>query len=176
MTTQGKIVTKSPIGFDDATVQQITQSLNIDVATLYQIHKQFMKHGWYVRGTEWKMLDGCFDGWSEHALEHAETIAERIVAVGGVPIDPTAIESTSAFSFEAAGVPTVRQMLENDLTAEQSLFTKLREHIKSLNNLGDFGSEIMLRHILKEQENIAKKIALYLQEEGLAYALMNKKP
>ncbi|HEY3363596.1 MAG TPA: ferritin-like domain-containing protein [Symbiobacteriaceae bacterium] len=174
-----QIVAKSPIGFDDAKVKQITDALNADIATLFQLFKQFKKHEWYLSGTEYQMLHTCYANWADRALEDADEIAKRVVAVGGVPINPASAEAASAFKFEAADVPGVRQMLENDLTAEQALFGKLREHIPLLENQGDYASSILLRHILKEEEDIARKLALYIQHEGLAHALIHaetKKP
>lgn len=106
----------------------------------------------------------------------ADQIALRVVAVGGVPVDPSAFETAAVFQFEAAGVPTVRQMIASDLAAEQALFGAMRQHIPALDSLGDYASSIQLRHILNEQEGIARKLKLYLQAEGLAWALFQAKP
>ncbi|HEY3365264.1 MAG TPA: hypothetical protein VGK74_09445 [Symbiobacteriaceae bacterium] len=64
-------------------------------------------------------------------------------------------------------------------TGTLPLFGKLREHIPLLENQGDYASSILLRHILKEEEDIARKLALYIQHEGLAHTLIHqetKKP
>jgi DNA-binding ferritin-like protein len=174
-----KIVTQSPIGFDDAKVKQISEALNADIATLFQLFEQFKKHEWYLRGTEYQMLHTCYAHWADRALEDADEISKRVVAVGGTPLNPTAAAASSAFKFEAVDLPSVRQMVENDLVAEQALFTRLRDHIPLFEKLGDYASSILLRHILKEQEDIARKLALYIQHDGLAHALIHeetKKP
>ncbi len=176
MTNQGLIVQKSPIGFDSAKVQQITDILNPDLATLFQLFELWQKHQWYVRGSEYKELHSCFDAWAEHSLQHADTVAERIVTVGGNPLDPTAFPQASVFQFEPAGVPAVREMLQNQLDALNQMFQKLRSDIPQLDQIGDPASAILLRNILLEHERFAKKISLYLEKAGIVYELMQGRP
>ncbi|NRR02655.1 DNA starvation/stationary phase protection protein [Brevibacillus sp. RS1.1] len=132
MATQQYIVSKSPIGFDSSKVQQITDILNPDLATLFQLFELWQKHQWYVRGSEYKELHKCFDAWGAHSLQHADTVAERIVTVGGVPLDPTDFPQASGFQFKQAGVPGIREMLQHQLEALLALLQKLRNDITQL--------------------------------------------
>lgn len=176
MGNQRRILPQSPIGLEENAIQQITALLNSDMATLFLLFQQLKKHHWIVSGGDHYSLHKMLDSWAERALQDADDVAERIVTVGGIPLDtPGAMESAAAFAFEASGTPSVREMFESDLAAEQALIRKLREHIRLLGEIGDYGSADLLTEILVKHEDQAKDMALYLAEEGLTYGLLQQK-
>ena len=109
---------ENPIGLPRRTAAILVRALNEDLATSYTLYHLYKKHHWVVTGPEFRDLHLFLDDPAKGALEAADHLAERITALGGVPLSsPTGQERQAGFVFEAEGVLPVRTMLENGLAA-----------------------------------------------------------
>lgn len=175
MTVRRKVgsVQSNPIGLDQTVAHQAIGMLQGDLARMFMLFNQYQKHHWGVSGPEHRELHRWMGELAEHTLEDADHIAERIISLGGVPLDtPAGLEEAATIRLEQAGIVPVREMLANDLQAEQEILLRLREHIRSLAEFGDFGSEDLLRQLLIRHEDYAKNLALYLEADGLTLGLL----
>ena len=91
-----------------------------------------------------------------------------MVTLGGVPqIGPTALKTLGYLEEEPEGILDLRQMLSNDLRANQQILVKLREHIALARKLGDYGTEHLLKTHLRAQELRTQDIMHMLEHETL---------
>src|SRR5258708_40119789 len=75
---------KSSVGVLDANRQAIIALLNARLADSVDLHSQVKWAHWNVKGMHFIQLHELFDSVAEHVEEQTDSIAERVVALGGV--------------------------------------------------------------------------------------------
>ncbi len=167
-------VIDNPINLPKKTTTQLIEAMNRDVASLFVLFHQYQKHHWVVSGPQFHDLHLLLEEHYTAVHAEADAIAERIVTLGGVPISgPTAQIERGYIDEEPEGVLDIRQMLSNDLFANQQILVRLREHIKLARDLGDYGTEHLLKSHLREQEARTQDIMHLLEHETLDEILDN---
>lgn len=148
--------------------EQIVDALNTDLAATYVLYHQLRKHHWNVEGAEYRDLH-LFLGEAAEELElAADAQAERVQALGGVPVSgPAAMEEHAPIDFEGQDVLDIRTSLENDLEAMGDVIETVREHIELATNLGDHATAQMLREQLVDLEEFAHTIEHFLGNDTL---------
>ena len=164
----GTIEDENPVRLDSDKAEQIVDALNTELATEYVIYHQLKKHHWDVEGAEFLDLHLFLEEAYERVEENADAIAERITALGGVPVSsPSNQQEASIVSFEGEDVYNVRTSLSNDLEAYGDLITTMREHVELARNLGDHATaELVSRHLVDFEED-AHHFAHYLEDDSL---------
>ena len=163
---------ENPIGLPRRTTAVLVRAMNEGLATSYTLYHLYKKHHWVVTGPEFRDLHLFLDDQAKGALEAADHLAERITALGGVPLSsPMEQEKQAGFAFEAEGVFPVRAMLEHGLAAEQVLIGRLRAHTATAARLGDFGTQDLLMGLLRAAEDRAHHLDHFLQKNGLSVEL-----
>jgi DNA-binding ferritin-like protein len=164
----GTIEDENPVRLDSDKAEQIVDALNTELATEYVIYHQLKKHHWDVEGAEFLDLHLFLEEAYERVEENADAIAERITALGGVPVSsPSNQQEASIVSFEGEDVYDVRTSLSNDLEAYGDLVTTMREHVELARNLGDHATaELVSRHLVDFEED-AHHFAHYLEDDSL---------
>lgn len=158
----------NPINLAKQTASQLIEVMNRDVASLFVLFHQYQKHHWVVSGPQFHDLHLLLEEHYTAVHQEADEIAERIVTLGGVPISgPTAQLERGYLEEEPEGVLDIRQMLSNDLVANQQILVRLREHIKMARELQDFGTEHLLKRHLRAQELRTQDLMHLLEHETL---------
>jgi starvation-inducible DNA-binding protein len=161
-------VIDNPIKLNRDTTRQLIDALNTDVASLFVLFHQYQKHHWVAEGPQFRDLHLMLEEHYTATQQEADAFAERIVTLGGVPVSgPSAQLQRGYISEEPEGILDLRQMLSNDLKANQQILIKLREHIKLARDLGDYGTEQLLKRHLREQEFRTQDIMHMLEHETL---------
>src|SRR5260370_3305959 len=75
---------KSSVGVPDENRQAIVALLNARLADSVDLRSQVKGAHWNVKGLHFIQLHELFDSVAEHLEEQTDTIAERLVALGGV--------------------------------------------------------------------------------------------
>ena len=75
---------KSSVGVPEANRQAIISLLNARLADSVDLRSQVKWAHWNVKGLHFIQLHELFDSVAEHLEEQTDTIAERLVALGGV--------------------------------------------------------------------------------------------
>ena len=159
----------NPIGLGAGAVKELVALLNSDLASLYVLFHQYRKHYWVVGGPEYSQVHDLLAAHIGEADADATLIAERIRVLGGVPISGPAAQQEAAYiPAEPEGILPLRQSLENDLRAEGEIARRLREHIQTAMELGDYGTEDTLKELLTAAEDRADALAHSLERETLA--------
>jgi DNA-binding ferritin-like protein len=148
--------------------EQIVEALNTDLAATYVLYHQLRKHHWNVEGAEFNDLHVFLGEAAENAEAAADEIAERLQAIGGVPVaGPAALEEHSPVKPEDEDVYDIRTSLENDLEIYGEIIESLRDHVELATNLGDHATAEILREILVTTEEDAHHIDHYLEDDTL---------
>lgn len=126
--------------------KKIIDALNIDRAYELAAIIQYMGHHYEAEGLESPAVIELFKKTSIDEMKHAERLAERIVYLGGVPIQkPTEIKRGG----------DLKKMIKDDLEAENDAIKRYKEHIKLCDEIGDTTSRLMLEEILVDEEGHA---------------------
>jgi DNA-binding ferritin-like protein len=148
--------------------EQIVDALNTDLAATYVLYHQLRKHHWNVEGAEYRDLHLFLGEAAEELEAAADAQAERVQALGGVPVSgPAAMEEHAPIDFEGQDVLDIRTSMENDLEAMGDVIETVREHIELATNLGDHATAEMLREQLVELEEFAHTIEHFLGDDTL---------
>ncbi len=175
MRRQPDEVVDNPLRLGRDTSKQLIDALNSDVASLFMLFHQYQKHHWVAEGPQFRDLHLMLEEHYTATQMQADEFAERVVSLGGVPVSgPTAQLQRGYIEEEPEGVLDLRQMLSNDLRANQQILVKLREHIKLARDLGDYGTEHMLKRHLRQQEFRTQDIMHLLEHETLDEVLANE--
>ncbi len=164
----------NPIHLKQQAAKQMIAALNAHVASLFMLFHQYQKHHWVAEGPQFRDLHLLLEEHYTATHMQADEFAERIVTLGGVPVGgPSAHLKYSYVQEEPEGVLDLRQMLSNDLRANQQILAKLREDIKRARDLGDYGTEHLLKRHLRAQELRTQDLMHFLEHETLDEDLAN---
>lgn len=87
-------------------IENLNQALSLELAGVIQ----YSQHSYLVTGTEREVYKDWFRDQSEEAQDHAETLGDKIVALGGVPtVEPAMIRQSTSLN----------EMLKQDLELER---------------------------------------------------------
>lgn len=163
------IVRDNPFGLPQAAASQVVELMNQDLAAMFTLYNQYHKHHWIVEGAQFLELHLLLEEHYTQLHDQFDEVAERIVALGGLPVSsPSEIEQHSYIKHEESGMLNLREMLEHDVDAECSIAENMRSHITQANQLGDYGSESLLKTILEQTEKRAAFLEKHLMRESLA--------
>jgi len=161
-------VEESALRIDEEKAEQIIDALNTDLAATYVLYHQLKKHHWNVEGAEFEALHEFFEEAYESAELAADEQAERVQALGGVPISGMSdLEDAAPVEPEGNDVYDARTSMENDMEMYGDIIETLRDHVELAENLGDHGTAEMLREHLLEAEEYAHHMEHYLEDDSL---------
>ncbi len=162
------MVRSNPLGLENKTAEEMVGLLNADLASMFTLYHQYHKHHWIVEGAQFLELHLLLEAHYTELHDQFDVVAERIVSLGGLPVTgPAEIERQSYVRHEPEGMFDLRNMLEHDVQAEGLIAQTMRKHIQAANQLGDYGSESMLKQILEAGEKRAAFLQKHLQPESL---------
>ncbi|MDP2681315.1 MAG: ferritin-like domain-containing protein [Deltaproteobacteria bacterium] len=126
--------------------KKIIDALNLDRAFELAAIVQYMGHHYEAEGLESPAVIDIFKKTSIDEMKHAEMLAEKIVYLGGVPVQkPT----------EVIRGGELKKMIKDDLAAENGAIKRYKEHIKLCEKEGDPATRLMLEQILSDEEDHA---------------------
>ena len=126
--------------------KKIIDALNMDRAFELAAIIQYMGHHYEAEGLESPAVIEIFKKTSIDEMKHAELLAEKIVYLGGTPVQkPTEIVRGGE----------LKKMIKDDLSAENGAIKRYKEHIKLCEKEADPTTRLMLEQILSEEEGHA---------------------
>lgn len=131
---------------NDESRKKIVDALNIDRSFELAAILQYMGHHYEAEGVESPAIIEIFKKTGVDEMKHAELLGERIVYLGGVPVQKAA-------SVKRGG--EIKAMVSDDLGAENEAIERYKTHIKLCDDLGDSTTRLMLEGILSQEEGHA---------------------
>ncbi|WP_026371025.1 ferritin-like domain-containing protein [Kallotenue papyrolyticum] len=170
-------VIDNPIQLKAKAAKTMIEVLNAHVASLFVLFHQYQKHHWVAQGPQFRDLHLLLEEHYTATQRQADDFAERIVTLGGVPVSSLAGQLQHSYiQEEPEGVLDLRQMLSNDLRANQQILQRLRTDIKRARELGDYGTEHLLKRHLRAQELRTQDLMHLLEHESLDEVLADEQP
>jgi DNA-binding ferritin-like protein len=152
---------------DVGKAERVVEALNLDLAATLVLSHQLRKHHWTVGGVGHRGLVQFFREAADDMLFVADDLADRIHALGGVPISgPAALERHSPIPFEGADVYDGRTALSNDLQACGDLIEQVSSHVELAESYGDHATGELLRFHLVVVEEYAHVLNRFLREDS----------
>lgn len=130
----------------DDSKKKVIEALNVDRAYELAAILQYMGHHYEGDGMESPAILDIFKKTALDEMKHAELLAERIVYLGGEPVQKPA-------TVKRGG--DIKSMMREDLNAENDAIERYKAHIKLSDELGDPTTRLMLEGILSEEEGHA---------------------
>lgn len=161
-------VNDNSVLLDRSVTNPVCEGLNIALASFQALYLQYQKHHFTVEGAEFYSLHQFFEDSYKDALDHAHEVGERLDGLGGVPAASfSKLAKLCCFEPEGDGIYHCRQIVENDLAAEQSIIQLLRRQAGQAESLGDRGSRYLYEKILLKTEERAYHLSHFLTPDSL---------
>ncbi|OLP18559.1 DNA starvation/stationary phase protection protein [Leptolyngbya sp. 'hensonii'] len=166
-------VHENPVALEHSVTVPVCEGLNIALASFQALYLQYQKHHFVVQGSEFYSLHEFFNDSYEAVQGHVHDLGERLNGLGGVPVASfTRLAELCCFTPEGDGVYTSRQMVENDLQAEQALIKVIRRQAGQAESLGDRGTRYLYEQILLKTEDRAFHLSHFLAHDSLTLAFV----
>ena len=112
------------------TKEQLVEGLNEDLAGELQAVIMYMQYAASVKGPYRQQLAQFFSGETADELAHAQFLANKVAALGGMPaVQPKPVPQTD----------DPRQMLQNVYDAEATTIEAYKERARQAEEFGDVG-------------------------------------
>ena len=161
----------NPVLLDHSVTAPVCEGLNIALASFQALYLQYQKHHFVVEGAEFYSLHEFFSDSYEQVQGYVHKIGERLNGLGGIPATSfTKLAELCCFTPESDGAYSARQMVQNDLVAEQALITLIRRQAAQAESLGDRATRYLYEQILLETEDRAFHLAHFLAHDSLTLA------
>ncbi|BDA66465.1 Ferritin, Dps family protein [Calothrix sp. PCC 7716] len=163
----------NPVLLDKSVTTPVCEGFNVALASFQALYLQYQKHHFVVEGAEFYSLHEFFNESYEQVQGHVHDIGERLDGLGGVPVaNLTKLAELCCFEQEPDGVFSCRQMVENDLKAEQAMISLIRRQASQAESLGDRGTRYLYEQILLKTEERAYHLAHFLAKDSLTLGFM----
>jgi bacterioferritin len=133
--------------------KQLLDFLTKGIALELQVSMKYMWQHILVKGLDGVVIEKLFRDIAITEMKHAETLAERLAFLNGIP--------PNKFDPVHAGV-TLEEMLREDEEAEEELVNLYKQAIQVAGKEGDFGTQRILEDILTEEEKHLDKFSKLL--------------
>lgn len=158
----------NPILLDKSVTEPVCEGFNVVLASFQALYLQYQKHHFVVEGSEFYSLHEFFNEGYDQVQEHVHDIGERLDGLGGVPVaNLRKLAELCCFEQEPDGVYSSRQMVENDLKAEQAILGVIRRQAAQAESLGDRATRYLYEKILLKTEERAYHLSHFLAKDSL---------
>lgn len=161
-------VQANPIALGQEVTIPVCEGLNIAFASFQALYLQYQKHHFVVEGAEFYSLHEFFAESYEQVQGYVHQIGERLNGLGGVPAASfSKLAELCCFSPEVDGIFNARQMVENDLQAEQTMVDLLRRLAAQAESVGDRATRYLYEQFLLQTEDRAFHLDHFLADDSL---------
>ena len=135
-------------------LQQLLADFQIHYANLRGFHWNIKGHGFFV-------LHSKFEDLYNGAAEKVDELAERILMLGGVPVNKFSEYLKVAKVKEVSGVSCADEALENVLNTYGQFIAEERKLLSLASESGDEATVALMSDYLKEQEKLVWMLVAY---------------
>ncbi len=153
---------------EHSVTEPICEGLNLLLASFQALFIQYEKHHFVVEGAEFYQIHEFFQDAYGEVRGHVHDLGERLNGLGGVPAASfSKLAELCCFTPEVDGIFRCRQMIENDLAAEQAILGVLRRQVAQADSLGDRATRYLYETILLKTEERAYHLGHFLAPDTL---------
>ncbi|MDO7906412.1 Dps family protein [Paenibacillus sp. JX-17] len=133
----------------NTTSVQLQESLNRQIASFSILYTKLHNFHWYVKGPQFFTLHAKFEELYDEAAEQLDTVAERLLAIGGRPAATLSEHLKLSVIEEAGGSLSAEQMVKAVIDDFGKLSSELDNGIEAAETADDAGTADLLTGIRK---------------------------
>jgi starvation-inducible DNA-binding protein len=141
----------------------IYTALNKQVANWTVLYTKLHNYHWNVKGPYFFTLHQKFEELYNEAADHIDTLAERVLSIGGQPVATLAAVLQTASISESDGNETAEQMVKNVVHDFAILVDELKDAMDTAEQAGDEATADMLLSIRSGLEKHIWMLKAFLQ-------------
>jgi len=143
-----------PIGLGENVRSASANALNPLLANTMALRDLYKKHHWQVSGATFYQLHLLFDKHYNEQVELMDELAERIVALGGVPLAaPHDVAETSSIERPPKGRESVPGQITRLLDAHEQILVQSRRAAREASENGDDGTnDLIVSDVIRTNE------------------------
>jgi starvation-inducible DNA-binding protein len=143
-----------PIGLGENVRSASTSALNPLLANTMVLRDLYKKHHWQVSGATFYQLHLLFDKHYNEQVELMDALAERIVALGGVPLAAQYdVAEASTIARPPKGRESVPAQITRLLDAHEQILVQSRKAAREASENGDDGTnDLIVSDVIRTNE------------------------
>ena len=141
----------------------VTNLLNKQVANWTGLYTKLHNFHWNVKGPHFFTLHQKFEELYTEAAGHIDTLAERVLSIGGKPVATLSASLQTASIAEAQGDETAEQMVETVVRDFAILLEETKLAMEAADQAGDEATADMLLAIRSGLEKHVWMLQAFLQ-------------
>jgi len=143
-----------PIGLGENVRSASTSALNPLLANTMVLRDLYKKHHWQVSGATFYQLHLLFDKHYNEQVELMDALAERIVALGGVPLAAQHdVAEASSIARPPKGRESVPAQITRLLDAHEQILVQSRRTAREASENGDDGTnDLIVSDVIRTNE------------------------
>ena len=143
-----------PIGLGENVRSASTSALNPLLANTMVLRDLYKKHHWQVSGATFYQLHLLFDKHYNEQVELMDALAERIVALGGVPLAAQYdVAEASTIARPSKGRESVPAQITRLLDAHEQILVQSRRAAREASENGDDGTnDLIVSDVIRTNE------------------------
>ena len=146
---------------DASAANKVVESLQQLLADYQVFYTNLRGFHWNIKGHGFFVLHSKFEDMYNDAAEKVDELAERILMLGGVPVNKFSEYLKVAKVKEVSGVSCGDEALENILSTYGQFIAEERKLLSHVSEAGDEATVALMSDYLKEQEKLVWMLVAY---------------
>lgn len=146
---------------DASAANKVVESLQQLLADYQVFYTNLRGFHWNIKGHGFFVLHSKFEDMYNDAAEKVDELAERILMLGGVPVNKFSEYLKVAKVKEVSGVSCGDEALENILSTYGQFIAEERKLLSQASEAGDEATVALMSDYLKEQEKLVWMLVAY---------------
>lgn len=146
---------------DASKVNNVVEALQQLLADYQVFYTNLRGFHWNIKGHGFFVLHSKFEEMYNNAAEKVDELAERILMLGGVPVNKFSEYLKVAKVLEVSGVCCGDEALENILATYSLFIAEERKLLSLASEAGDEATVALMSDYLKEQEKLVWMLVAY---------------
>jgi starvation-inducible DNA-binding protein len=157
------------IDLDEETRGMMIDTLNQQLANLFDLYSQSKQAHWNVKGRDFFQLHELYDVLAEGVLPHVDTVAERVTALGGAATGTARMAAASSTLPEFVDGPVGdAESLELMCSRYAATAQQVRRAIDEAEEAGDAGTADLFTAIVRDLDKFLYFLESHLQGSSQA--------
>ena len=144
---------------------ELSQELNVQVATWSVVYTKLHNFHWYVKGHQFFTLHVKFEKLYNEATLHMDEIAERLLALGGKPVATMKEQLELSVVDEATSKETADEMVQTVVSDYDKIMKSLKKGMELAAEDNDDMTEDLLNAIHQSLEKHSWMLSAFLGEK-----------